>query len=165
MPVWLLKYLPHLIVAAIVATAVWSFSNARYSAGEAAGAAQVRAEWDAEKRAIAAENARLEEEKVAKEKSDQAAAKEIQDALQQKLDSADSRARDLARRLSVYQARDRQRGLPADAGPASGPDSAAGEPGSDGAIGQATEEAFGACARDAERLAGWQEWWARVGDR
>lgn len=42
MPVWLLKYLPHIVAVAAIAGGVWWFSSARYDAGYAAAEAAWR---------------------------------------------------------------------------------------------------------------------------
>lgn len=133
------------------------------SQGEASGRADVQARWDIEREEIARQRALQEAEARAKEEADRQAAKEVQDALQEKLDSADARARDLARRLYDYQARLSALQLSRPADPATGADSPTGVPEDGGAVGQLLEEHLAACARDAERLSGWQDWWGRVG--
>jgi len=162
MPIWLIKYLPHLLGIGAVVALGWFAYNWAYERGEATGRAEVQAEWDAENEEIARQRALQEATARAKEEADRKAAEEIQDALQEKLDSADARARDLARRLRQYQARACASTVPQDAGSAPLVDPAAGVPEDGGTAGQLLEEHLAACARDAERLSGWQDWWKRV---
>lgn len=101
---------------------------------------------------------------AAKEAADKATAERIEHELQTKLAAADDRGRDLARRLSIA-ARAACPGaqpVPGAAGAAAEPAGAAGEPGDGEAIERATAEHLAACERDAERLGGWQQWWAMV---
>ena len=162
MPAILLRYLPHLLGAlAVVGLLSWG-AYSLYSHGEAAGRAIVQKQWDDATSELARQRALQDAETRAKMERDSRIAKEIQDALQQKLDSADARGRDLARRLLDYQARIAALQLSRPADPATGADGTPGVPEDGGAVGQALEEHLAACGRDAERLAGWQEWWARV---
>ena len=150
------------VVLIALSSGVLYYGHTQRVKGEAAGRAEVQARWDHSEAEKAAESARLAATARAKEDADKQSAKRIQDALQQKLDFADSRARDLARRLSAYQARSGQPSLPQAPGSAPVADPPAGVSPGSGAVEQAAESAFGACARDAERLAGWQEWWGAV---
>ena len=100
----------------------------------------------------------------AKEAIDRATAERIENELQTKLAAADARGRDLARRL-LDATRKTCPGLgavPGPAGTAGQSAQAAGEPGDGEAIERATAAHLTACERDAERLAGWQAWWAEV---
>ena len=153
MPIWLLRYLPHLLGLLGLIAGIWWFGHSRYEAGQA----DVRAEWDA---AIVV--AQIEADK--KEAADAEVAKAMQDELVRRgglLDAATARGRTLAGRLRNYQA---SRCLPQAADPAALVDPPAGGAASSGAIEQATGEYFAASARDSERLAAWQEWWARVSE-
>lgn len=99
-----------------------------------------------------------------KEAADKATAERIEHELQTKLAAADTRGRDLARRLSIAARAACPGGgaVPGAADPAGQPGQAAGEPGDGEAIERATAEHLAACGRDAERLAGWQAWWGEV---
>lgn len=94
--------------------------------------------------------------------ADRLAAEETQRELEARLAAADTGARDLARRLRDYQARRCRSTVPAaaDAGPR--PTGATAEPGDGEAVERAVAEHLSACAADATRLQGWQDWWGRV---
>ena len=156
MPIWLLRYLPHILGLLGLIAGLWWFGHSRYEAGQA----DVRAEWDA---AIVV--AQIEADK--KEAADAEVAKAMQDELVRRgglLDAATARGRTLAGRLRNYQA---SRCLPQAADPAAGPAPAPGVPGDPAGPGTAVELALdnhlSACERDAERLSGWQRWWGEVG--
>lgn len=144
-------------VAALIGAVGW-FSHARYTAGESAGRAQVQKQWDeartAQERAYSAQKAATEAQIAA----DKKAAEELQRELETRLAAADASGRDLARRLQDYRVRASRCAVSTPTGTAPGPDDPAGESPGDEAIGRATEEVFSACKRDAERLAGFQEW-------
>lgn len=157
--------LTRVLPALAVAGAIWWAYSWAYGRGEAAGAAQVQAAWDADRKAQDAATAALQAQARAREAADRKAAQEVQNALQERLVAADDLARDLARRLSAaYKANARQPSLPGPADPATGADSAPGVAPGDGALAAVTADVMAACARDSERLAGWQEWWGRVGN-
>lgn len=136
------------------------------SLGEASGRAEVQATLDHTLEEIARQSALQEATARAKEEADRQAALEIQNELESSLRDVTERADSLARRLRDYQSRDRARRLSEAAAAASGAGSAPGESSDSGEAGTAVDLALeahlGACARDAERLAGWQEWWGRV---
>ena len=92
-----------------------------------------------------------------------AAAQRVEHELQSRLAAADAGARDLARRLRDYQTRPSRCPVPSGSGAAGELAGAAGEPADGQGVDAAAEAHFVACARDAERLAGWQQWWAKVG--
>ena len=122
-----------------------------------AGQESVQVKWDAE-RAIqqkafddaAAETARIDAER-------NRLTQEIENVLKPKLALADLAARDVARELRSYRAR--LAALSQAAGPAPEPDAAGGIPGDPAG---AEEDHFAACARDAERLNGWIEWYGSL---
>lgn len=158
--------LPWVVLAAVLLGGYWWQARWHYSRGEAAGAAEVQQAWD---RDAAERQAALEayRQAVAAREAEQARiAQEQETALREQVQIADARGRDLARRLRDYEARERARRLSEAAAAAAGGAGAARIPEDSGdartAVEQALEEHLAACARDAERLSGWQNWWARV---
>ena len=99
-----------------------------------------------------------------REAADRATAERIERDLQTKLAAADARGRDLARRLlnATRAACPGAGAMSGPAGAAAGAPGPATEPGDGEAIERATADHLSACEADAERLAGWQEWWAGV---
>jgi len=134
-------------LALALAALGWAGHRSAYQGGYKAGSATVRAEWHLE-RARAAEAARVDLER------EYARHQEVERGLQGKLDAADRRGRDLARRLRDALA---SAGLPqaCPAGPSDGP---AGEPGDAGGLGEAVAAHLAACERDAVRFAELQQW-------
>ncbi len=130
-------------LALALAALGWAGHRSAYQGGHEAGSAAVRAEWHLE-RAKAAEAAREAEALI------YARHQEVERGLTDKLDDANRRGRDLARRL-------RTQACPVPGGAAhdtAAPvDGAAGEPGDARAIDEAFIAHLGACERDAERLA------------
>jgi hypothetical protein len=91
--------------------------------------------------------------------ADRATAERVERELEKRLADADLRGRDLARRLSDAARAGAGRGaVPAAPGAAGPADDAGGDAGRDAAL----AGVFAACERDAERLTGWQQWWAEV---
>ena len=91
--------------------------------------------------------------------ADRKVTEEVERGLQDKIAAADASARDLARRL-----RDAQRGrsgCAVSAASATAPIGAApgGEPGDGAETERLVAEHFAACARDAEALNAWNDWW------
>ena len=121
----------------------WFGYHKAHRSGYEAGSAAVRAEWHLE-RARAAEAARAALEAAT------ARHQEVERGLSEKLDAADRRGRELARRLRDARAAP---GVPAACPGAAAPDGPAGEPGDARAIDEAFIAHLGACERDAERLA------------
>ena len=136
-------------VAAIVIGG-WYYGHTRYNAGQD----DIRAGVAEQVAAATAETARIEAERVK-------LSERIEDELQPKLAAADASARDTARKLRIATS---SCPLPKAAGTAADPSASPGEPGDAEAIGQATERFFAAAARDAERLAAWQEWYRGLQD-
>ena len=163
----LLKNWKPILAAAVVVGGVLWLRSVWMESGEERGRAAVQALWDAEK-AEAAEALREEEKRrEEKRKKDEEAAKEVQRELEERVAESDARSADLARRLREWQARScRGSAMPAAPGAAAGTGGAAGVPQDEGAAGTAVDLALenhlAACGRDAERLAGWQDWWGRV---
>lgn len=156
------------LVVLAIGAGLWAVRSAGYRAGDADGRAAVQALWDAERRL---QQQQLDDARRAaadREARDRRIAQEHQDALQARADTADRNARDLARRLRDYQARPCPAGdpVPGPADAATGADPAPGGAGGDaaarGRIDAAVADVMAACARDAERLAGWQRWWTDV---
>jgi len=158
-PIW---YIRAAVLAAILG-GVWWFSHARYTAGEAAGRAQVQADWDAATKAQRAAVAVAEAEKAEKEKADRKAAQEVEDGLREQLAASDAAGRDTARRLRDYAARANRCAVPGAAAPAGQPKGSGGESGDPAGVGPALEDHLAACARDAERLDAWEAWCDKVG--
>lgn len=136
------------IALAVTLTAAgWFGYRAAHRAGYEAGTATVRAEWHAD-RARAAEAA-TEALQAAYEKRE-----EVERDLESKLDAADRRGADLARRLRTQACP-----VPAASHDTTGSaDGATGEPSDAGAVGAALAAHLSACERDAERLGGLQRW-------
>ena len=130
-------------LALALAALGWVGYRTAYQSGYEAAGAAVRAEWYAE-RAKAAEAA------TAALRAETAKHQEVERGLTDKLDAADRRGRDLARRLRDALAAP---GVPAACPGAAAPDGPAGEPGDARAIDEAFIAHLGACERDAERLA------------
>jgi hypothetical protein len=129
-------------LALALAALGWAGHRSAYQGGHEAGSAAVRAEWHLE-RAKAAEAAREAEALI------YARHQEVERGLTDKLDDADRRGRDLARRL-------RTQACPVPGAAhdtAAAADGAAGEPGNARAIDEAFIDHLEACERDAERLA------------
>lgn len=157
--VWFLKNWKVVLGAVLLISFIAWFSHARYTAGEEAGRAAVQKLWDAEA-AAQREQALAAIEQAALLESEQARiAKEIQNGLQTKLNLATANARSLSERLRRYQTRPCPTAVPQTTGPTALADSTAGVTADSGAVGEATDAHFAACARDAERLAGWQVWY------
>ncbi len=121
----------------------WFGYRTAYQGGYEAAEAAVRSEWHLE-RARAAEAAREAEALI------YARHQEVERGLSQKLDAADRRGRDLARRLRDSLAAP---GVPQACADAPAPDGPAGEPGDAGGIGEALADHLAACERDAARFA------------
>ena len=145
MPPFLLKYLPHLVALAGIVGGIWYFGHVRYTAGYDKSQAEVAAEVAK----ATAETARIEEERVK-------LSARIENELQPKLAKADADARDLARRLRIAT---RRSALPEAPGGPSGPDAPGGESTD---LGSLEESHFAACAKDAERLNGWIEFYSSI---
>jgi hypothetical protein len=121
----------------------WFGYRTAYQGGYKAAEAVVRSEWHLE-RARAAEAAREAEARL------YARHQEVERGLTQKLDAADRRGRDLARRLRDALAAP---GVPGACPDAPAPDGPAGEPGDAGGLGAALADHLAACERDAARFA------------
>jgi len=121
----------------------WLGYRTAYQGGYRAAEATVRAEWHLE-RAKAAEAAR---EALARE---YARHQEVERGLSERLDAADRRGRDLARRLRDALAAS---GLPSACPNAPALDDPAGEPQDAGEVGAALADHLAACERDAARFA------------
>lgn len=130
-------------LAAALLVGGWFAYNRAYNAGYGAGQSAVRAEWaEANRKAIEAAGEALRQELNRRE--------EIERGLQTKLDSADRRGRDLARRLRNALAADCPLPqTPATPGEADGTGGVAADP---RAIDEALIAHLGACERDATRL-------------
>ena len=99
---------------------------------------------------------------IQQREADRATARRVEDALQTRLAVATRDGRDLARRLHDYETRRCAGGVSAAADAPGEPAGAAGEPAGEGRVGEAAAALSAACARDSERLAGWQQWWRAV---
>jgi hypothetical protein len=130
-------------LALALAALGWAGYRAAYQSGYEAGSAAVRAEWYLE-RAKAAEAAREAEALI------YVRHQEVERGLSERLDAADRRGRELARRLRDARAAP---GLPEACPGAAAADVAPGEPSDARAIDEAFIAHLGACERDAERLA------------
>lgn len=129
-------------LALALAALGWAGHRSAYQSGHEAGSAAVRAEWHLE-RAKAAEAAREAEALI------YARHQEVERGLTDKLDDADRRGRDLARRLRTQACP-----VPGAAHDTAAPaDGAAGEPSDAGEVGAALADHLAACERDAARFA------------
>jgi hypothetical protein len=129
-------------LALALAALGWVGYRTAYQSGYEAAGAAVRAEWYLE-RAKAAEAA------TAALRAETAKHQEVERGLTDKLDAADRRGRDLARRL-------RAQACPLSGAAhdtAAAADGAAGEPSDAGGIGTALADHLAACERDAARFA------------
>ena len=150
-------YIRAAVLAAILG-GVWWFSHARYAAGEAAGRAQVQADWDAAVKVARAAVAEAEAKKAAKEAADRKAAQEVDNGLRERLAGAEALARDTARRLQDARARAGRCAVPGSAAPAGEPAPSGGEPADGATLDRADEDHHAACARDAQALNAWVDW-------
>lgn len=91
--------------------------------------------------------------------ADRKVTEEVERGLQTKIAAADATARDLARRLRDYQSGRRGCALPAPTAAAPVGTTPGGEPGDGDGTEQLVAEHFAACARDAEALNAWNDWW------
>jgi hypothetical protein len=156
------KFGPPIAGAALLAALLWGAYSWAYGRGEAAGAADVQLQWDKQRAAnqLAVEQAQKDVDAAVTRANK--IAKEIQDALEPQIDAADARARDIAGRLLHSEAGLAACRRAAAAVATAEPAGASGVAESVGAVGQATEEFFAACARDAERLNSLNRWFDRV---
>lgn len=135
-------------LAAALLVGGWFAYNRAYNAGLEAGQSAVRAEWaEANSKAMQAAGEALRAELARRE--------EIEHGLEAKLDSADRRGRDLARRLRNALAADCPLPqAPATPGEADGTGGVAANP---RAVDEALDAHLAACERDATRLEKLQE--------
>jgi hypothetical protein len=155
-----------LVLFAVIAVAAVSwFSHARYAAGERHGRQAVQNDWDAENTRELREATEAAEQAATTERENARVAKEIQDAIQEKLDAASADARSLSERVRYYQSKRCPRPVPQVAGAPAQPDPASGVPEDGGAVGEATDAHYAACARDATRLGQWQVWYKGLPDQ
>ena len=148
MPAIMLRYLPHILALAALVGGVLFYGHSRYNAGQA----DVRAEVAEQVAKATVETARIEAER------DQISRKLENDILPRLQDATD-RANSLAGRLRQHS---HSRPMPQAPGAAPSPSGEAREPSGDGGVEQATERVFESCARDAERLKGWQDWYSAI---
>ena len=121
----------------------WFGYHKAHQGGYEAGSAAAKAEWHLERaRAAEAATAALE--------AATAKHQEVERGLSERLDAADRRGRDLARRLRDALA---AHGLPSACPDAPAPDGPAGEPQDSGGLGAALADHLAACERDAARFA------------
>lgn len=130
-------------LALALAALGWAGYRTAYQSGYEAAGAAVRAEWYAEK-------AKAAEAATAALRAEVERHQEVERGLTDKLDAADRRGRDLARRLRDALAAPGVPGACPDAAPPDGP---AGEPEDAGGLGAALADHLAACERDAERFA------------
>lgn len=142
---------------------LWWFGHSRYTAGEAAGRAQVQADWDAAVKVARAAVAKAEAAKAQKEAADRKAAQEVDNGLREKLAGAEALARDTARRLQDARARAGRCSVPGTAASAGVAEAPSGEPADGAALDRADEDHHAACARDAATVNAWYDWCDRVG--
>ena len=139
---------PGIALAVVLTAAGWFGYRGAHRAGYEAGAAAVKAEWSAD-RQRAAEAATQSMADALKRRD------EVERGLEERLDAADRRGRDLARRLRDSAANT----VPSGACPATGSiDEPARESGNQEEIGSALGDHLAACERDAARLDELQRW-------
>lgn len=156
---WLLANWKLVLIVAVTLAVVSWFSHIRYEAGERAGRQAVQTKWDAENSRELREATEAAERNAAIELDNARKAKEIQDGIQKKLDDASADARSLSERVRYYQSKRCPRPVPQVAGAPAVADPATRVPEDSGAVGEATDAHYAACARDAERLSEWQNWY------
>lgn len=142
-----------IILAALLA-GVWYYGHTRYEAGKAIVQDELdrqRFAWQDAYDKQAADTAKIEEAR------DQLKWR-IERELEPRLAAATDRGATLAARLREHAGR-RVCALPEAAGTAAEPDGTGRESDDGGRIDAAVERHLAACARDAERLNGWREWW------
>ena len=144
---------PLAVIVVSLAVIGW-FSHVRYEAGEA----HVQGLWDEDKAAAAKALADATARAEATAEADRQHAQEIENGLVQKLAAATANGSDLADRLRKYAAR-RCPAVPAPAGAPGEPDAAPGEPADGRSVDAALTAHLAACARDAERLQAWHQWY------
>jgi len=162
---FLLKYWKYIAGVLAIIALLGAVRHNGYNSGYDKGATTIQAQWDKDKRLqeAAIQRARDDAQKV-KEQNEKLA-KEIENVLRPAIDAATADGLGLSERLRNYQARfaSCSRNLSAATGAASGTaQPAAGEPDNSSAVGEAADQHFAACARDAARLKGWQDWYAAV---
>ena len=144
-----------------VAAGLWGIHRHGYTTGYEAGSAAIVAAWDADN--VLREKARLR----AKEAADvllneqRKITQELEQNLTARLDAADARGRDLARRL-----RDALTAgtcpLPQPGNAAGSADGAGEEPDNQATLGAALADHLAACEHDAQRLTDLQTWVGRI---
>jgi len=144
-----------------VAAGLWGIHRHGYTTGYEAASAEITAAWDADN--VLREKARLR----AKEQADvllseqRKITQELEQNLTARLDAADARGRDLARRL-----RDALTAgtcpLPQPGNAASPADGTSEEPDNQATLGAALADHLAACESDAERLTNLQTWVGRI---
>lgn len=143
-----------LLSAVLLLVGGWLAYREAYQTGWEAAGATIRAEW-------AADTARRESLRLGEMARRNEVAWEVERELDAKLQAADARGRDLARRL-----RHALSATPAAAGGCSAPapaDGPGGEPGGGEEVERALADFSAACARDAQRLTELQGWVAGAG--
>ena len=150
-------YLALAVVATLAAGGLYA-----YRAGWEAGGAKIQAEWDQD-RAIR-ERLHVEALRRSHDMLDEARriSNETEQNLTARLAAADSRGRDLARRLRDALGAAGDCPVPP-VGPASGEaDGGAGKPADPSEVGAAFADHLAACERDAQRLTDLQGWVGRI---
>ena len=144
----MIRLWPGVALAAVLTAAGWFGYRSAHHAGYEAGAAAVKAEWSADRQRAA--EAATQSMTVALKRRD-----EVERGLEERLDAADRRGRELARRLRDSAAST----MPAGACSATGSiNEPAGEPGHQAEIGSALGDHLAACERDSQRLDELQRW-------
>lgn len=118
-----------------------------------------RMKWEADRAVYMVEYESRVKETEQLERRNAALVRKIEEDTQ-RIAAADAAAADVARRLSAYQARARHCAVSQAAGSTGDSSQTSGESGDAQGIERATERHLAACARDAERLTMWQEFYS-----
>lgn len=137
-----------------------------YFKGRSDGRAVIQAKLDEQRATWQGQFDRQAAATEAKEAAWAAKSKEIEDALQVRLETATADGASLSERLRDYQ---RARRCPLPQAPGAAPDVAGPARGTEGdeatgrdPVERATGAVFAACARDSTRLGAWQEWYRAI---
>ena len=148
-------------VLVAVAAGLWGIHRHGYTTGYEAGSAAIVAAWDADN--VLREKTRQRAQAAAEEelRRQRAITLDVEQNLTARLDAADARGRDLARRLrNALAAGTCPLPQPGDA--TSPADGASQEPDNQAALGAALADHLAACEHDAERLTNLQTWVGRI---
>jgi hypothetical protein len=129
-----------------------------YQAGYGAGSAVVTSRWDSDKARVAEAAAEALRASHEAHRRELARREEVERGLEARLAAADTRGRDLTRRLRHALGSAGACAVPKAGAAPSGADGAPREPGDPAEVGEALAAHLSACERDAERFGELQRW-------